>query len=522
MTPQFTGTRRITGRELLDRLAEPGAELAILDLRSPLERSRGHIAVSAGLPYHDLEERIGRLVPDRATPVVLAGSPEVDERGAALLNRLGYTDVAVLDNGIDGWKSAGGRIYTGTNVRSKTLGEWIEHRYHTPTVDPDTVAAWRAEGIDVVLLDSRPAAEYRHHHIPEAYNSEGGAELVYRAGELVTNPDTRVVINCAGRTRGIVAAQSLINTGIANPVFSLRNGTPAWQQSGRPLAFGDGPAAPRPERVDARLAEWAVTTLDRAGAATVDTATAARLLADGPGTVYLFDVRTPEEFRDGHYAAAVSAPGGQLVQATDEYIAVRGAHVVLVDTPDFVRAANTAQWLRFLHDGPLSVLAWHPDRDVARPTPADVPVPRVATLDWPELARWRADDAVSIVDLRPSDAYAAAHIPGSVHARREHLDELLAEAGARPVVLVGDDDFRAEHIAAGLPGTRVLAGGIGAAGELTDEQPRYAGEIVDRVGPPDFGPERDAWYAAYFEWELSLLRESAGDPFFDFDAIERR
>ena len=42
---------------------------------------------------------------------------------------------------------------------------------------------------------------------------------------------------------------------------------------------------------------------------------------------------------------AISAPGGQLVQATDQYVGTLGARIVLVDD-DEVRAVMTASWLR--------------------------------------------------------------------------------------------------------------------------------------------------------------------------------
>ena len=42
---------------------------------------------------------------------------------------------------------------------------------------------------------------------------------------------------------------------------------------------------------------------------------------------------------------AVSAPGGQLVQATDQYVGTLGARLVLVD-PLEVRALMTASWLK--------------------------------------------------------------------------------------------------------------------------------------------------------------------------------
>jgi len=49
-----------------------------------------------------------------------------------------------------------------------------------------------------------------------------GAELVYRIRELAPDPNTFVVVNCAGRTRSIVGAQTLIDAGIPNRVAWAR------------------------------------------------------------------------------------------------------------------------------------------------------------------------------------------------------------------------------------------------------------------------------------------------------------
>ena len=508
--------RRITGTELTAALRESTEQLAVLDLRTPADRAAGHIAVSAGLSLHDLEQRIGDLVPFAGTPIVVVGTPAVSDRGAAILDRLGYSTVSVLEGGIEGWVAAGGRIYTGTNVRSKALGEWIEHTFATPTVESDTLAAWLADGENVVILDSRTPAEYAHHHIPGAFNTEGGAEVTYRAREVITDPTTKVVVNCQGRTRGIVGAQSLINTGLPNPVFSLHNGTPAWQWAGQSVEFGVGVGLAAPVEVDPLVRRWAAETLAHAGAAVIDHGQAQAYL-DEDRTTYLLDVRAPSDYADGHLDAAISAPGGQVVQGVDDFIAVRRSRVILVDTGDFVRAANTVQWLRFLHDGPVSVLAHDADAELRRPHQVQVAVPDVRRATWEQLVLWQSEGPVRLVDVRPSSRYAAGHVPGSVHARREHLGQLTS--GADRVVLIGDADFAAEHLATDDE-VWVLDGGIAAVPEdLVSSDARYAGPVVDRTGAPDFGPERDAWYVAYFEWELSLLRVSAGDPFFDFDAV---
>jgi rhodanese-related sulfurtransferase len=515
----------ITGAELRRRIDDQGRELAILDLRSPLERTTGHLSVSSGVPLHDLEQRVRTAVPRLDTPVVLASGRALDDRGATILASLGYTDVSVLEDGLDSWTSAGERLYTGTNVRSKTLGEWIEGEFGTSTVDSATVAEWRARGEDVVVLDSRPHGEYVHHHIPGGYDTGGGAELAFRGLQAVPGPQTKIVVNCAGRTRGIVGAQSLVNTGIVNPVYSLHNGTPAWGWAGLPIESGEGQPLDVPTEIPDDLRKWAQQTLESAAVEVIGADELVRLRGDESATTYVIDVRRPEEYAAGHVAGSLSVQGGQLVQGSDEHLAVRRAHVVLVDTEDLLRSASTVQWLRYLHDGPVSVIVHEQELESSAGASVDeVPVPAVATVSGEQLASWLdAGEDLQVVDLRSSAAYRAGHVPGSVHARREHLLALVRDQGAARTVLVGDASY-APHFAAdellrdhGV-GAVVLDGGIDALPvALTTADPSYAGAVVDQVGPPEFGPERDRWYEEYFEWEYSLVPSSTGDPDFDFE-----
>ncbi|QIG45853.1 sulfurtransferase [Nocardioides anomalus] len=500
-----------SGAELRALLDDPDRELAVLDLRSPLERTTGHLALSAGLPYHDLEQRVHELVPHHATTIVLASGRPLDDRGAALLEALGYRDVRLLEDGLDSWTAAGERLYTGTNVRSKTLGEWIEAEFSTRTIDSETVQAWRDAGEDVVVLDSRPHTEYVHHHVAGGLDTGGGAELAYRGLQAVSGPDTKIVVNCAGRTRGIVGAQSLVNTGIVNPVYSLHNGTPAWGWAGLTIEGGDGQPLAAPAEIGDDLRKWAQQTLESADAEVIGAARLAELQADAGRTTYVIDVRRPEEHAAGHVRGSRSVQGGQLVQGTDEQLAVRRSTVVLVDTEDLLRSASTVQWLRYLHDGPLRVLVVD---ESAGTEPTPTPLPEVPVVSADAL---RPGDRV--LDLRSSEAYAAGHLPGSVHARREHLAELLRDA---PAVLVGDASYQphfaaAEANAAGAS-VQVLDGGVEAvADRLTDADPQYAGDVVDQTGPPPFGPDRDQWYRDYFDWEYSLVPASTGDRDFAFE-----
>ena len=65
-----------------------------------------------------------------------------------------------------------------------------------------------------------------------------GAELVLRAGNAAPDPDTTIIVNCAGRTRSIIGTQSLINAGLPNKVRALRNGTMGWTLAKHDLEHG--------------------------------------------------------------------------------------------------------------------------------------------------------------------------------------------------------------------------------------------------------------------------------------------
>ena len=99
-------------------------------------------------------------------------------------------------------------------------------------------------GTDLVVL-GRLFDEYHRVSIPTGINVPG-AELVLRVRDLAPSPDTLVVVNCAGRTRSIIGAQSLINAGVPNKVVALRNGTMGWTLAGLTCDSGKANRAPAP------------------------------------------------------------------------------------------------------------------------------------------------------------------------------------------------------------------------------------------------------------------------------------
>ena len=160
-----------------------------------------------------------------------------------VLARAGYSDLSYLDGGNAAWAAAGFELFSGVNVPSKAFGEFIEHASATPSVSAEELDALMRAGTDMVVLDSRPYDEYSRVSIPTGVNVPG-AELVLRVHDIAPSPDTLIVVNCAGRTRSIIGAQSLINAGVPNRVVALRNGTMGWHLAGLSLRPRQGPALP--------------------------------------------------------------------------------------------------------------------------------------------------------------------------------------------------------------------------------------------------------------------------------------
>jgi rhodanese-related sulfurtransferase len=320
-------------------------EIALIDLRDEATFALGHPLFAAQIPAPRLAVEAPFVIPRRDCPVVIYDDGEgLIEKAAQELTELGYTQVRTLAGGLSAWRDADLELFQDVNSYSKAFGELVESTRHTPSLPPEQVKALIDSGERMVILDARRFDEYATMAIPDAV-SVPGAELVLRARSLAPDPSTRIIVNCAGRTRSLIGTQSLINAGIPNPVYALRNGTIGWTLAGQQLALGQSRSleAVQPEDVSpAFTAARAVAY--RAGVRQIDTATLDDISHDHCRTLYCFDVRPETEYREGHLPQFRHAPGGQLVQEIDMFAPVRGARIVLADALG-VRSNMTASWL---------------------------------------------------------------------------------------------------------------------------------------------------------------------------------
>ena len=317
-------------------------EIAFLDLRHEAAYATGHPLFAANMATDRIALEAEARLPRKNVPIVVydAGEglvPSATDRFMAL----GYSDVRQLDGGLQAWQMAGFELFQDVNSYAKAFGELVETRRHTPSLPANEVAELIATGANIRILDVRRFDEYATMNIPGSV-SVPGAELVLRAGCVAPDPETTIIVNCAGRTRSIIGTQSLINAGVANKVLALRNGTIGWTLAGQNLEHG----ADRRGGVDhfegakANAREVAY----RAGVRHLGPEDVTALEAQTHRTLYRFDVRSTEDYAAGHIPGFRHYAGGQLVQEIDMAAPVRGARILLTDNMG-VRSEMTASWL---------------------------------------------------------------------------------------------------------------------------------------------------------------------------------
>ena len=495
-----------------------GEELALIDLREELTFSQNHLLWARNVPLSRLELRFARLVPRLTTRIVLCDDNDgLVARAAEILTRAGYTNLSYLDGGIAAWIKAGLITFSGMHVPSKAFGEFIEHHSGTPSISADELNAMMRANTDMVVLDSRPFDEYSRVSIPTGINVPG-AELVLRVHDIVPSPATTIVVNCAGRTRSIIGAQSLINAGVPNKVVALRNGTMGWHLAGLTTDHGKSTRAPNVTGAGLAWAKAATENVARKfNVQRIDRATLDRWRADTTRTLYIFDVRDPTEYEAGHKPGALSAPGGQLVQATDLYAGTLGARIVLCDDKE-ARAVMTASWLKQMGWKDVSVLpeagveTGQPAANVLGAAPADAAIDISALMDI---------DDITIVDLSTSPQYRRGHLPGAWCAIRGRLALALPKIAVRGTLVLTSEDgvlagFAVEEARALTKApVRYLKGGNAAwaaAGIPLSTDVKMADEPLDvwlkpyeRAGDPKNAMNE------YLSWEVDLLERIKQD-----------
>ena len=262
-------------------------------------------------------------------------------------------------------------------------------------------------------------------------------------------------------------------------------------------------------------------------------------LGEASRTTFLLDVRTREEFESLRIAQARHAPGGQLVQATDEFVGVRHARVVLID-PKRVRSVMTASWLNQMGFDEVFVLepegedgfaGWETASGVR---PAPFTAAAWACISPAQLASHVTAKTALVLDLSTSLQFRAKHVADAWWAVRSRLDQAREKCGAaRTVVLTAANPQLAQLAApeAALiwpdADVLVLEGGNAAwfaPGLPVEATLAHSTTTHDDVWYKPYDHEHEGDYEkharAYLEWEVALVEQIRRDPAIHFRAYD--
>ena len=340
--------QEISPQELRD-LLDDNARFALIDVRDPGEYNSSHIPGASLIPRRLLEFQMAAAVPSKTAPIVVCDD---DGRRSALaaqtLEAMGYTQVSALAGGINWWVSQNQPTEWGSNVPSKDFGERMEVEHHVPEIEATTLHQWIEEGKKLEILDTRTPEEYQRFCIPGGRSVPGG-ELAIHITDITEalDPETTVVVNCAGRTRSIIGTRVLQRMGLTN-VVGLKNGTSGWVLAGYELQTGadrlDLP--PVSDQGLAAAEAYARRVAEEDGVRPLPVATLQEMIArQAQDNVYLVDVRTREEYLSGHIPGFTWFPGGQVVQRSDDVAVVKNTPIVFA-CDGFARSTLVASWYR--------------------------------------------------------------------------------------------------------------------------------------------------------------------------------
>jgi len=426
-------------------LADLGGEHrpTLLDVRDLIESEHGHIPGATILPRRRIEFRIGFLVRDRATPLIVVDSGEDIDDGqrdprallaAGTLSALGYADIGTLQGGVAAWRRAGLPVVAGTQVSSRVFGRRVGDFERIPTIDVDTLRRWQEQGRRLALCDVRSAAEHTDGCVPGAV-SLPGFEIASHALDMAGESDV-IVLCSSARTRSMIVARTLIDLGL-NDVVAFDGGTLAWCLAGHALERGSRRRRVVPSRAGRQFAELGAARLAKHhGVGRIEAPELAALLEARDRNVSAFDLRHLGNHLVAHVPGSVSVSNDMLVVRHDESIAVRDAPVVLIDD-DEVRALMTGVWLRRVGLPDVRQLAggfaaWaaggHPCSAVAdKPLGWEAACGAVAPLDIDDVAGWLdAHAPVQLLHVDTSASYRRGHLPGALWLPRSWLEPRIA------------------------------------------------------------------------------------------------
>ena len=210
--------------------------IAFLDVRERKEYVQGFAFGSINCPLSKLKKYIKDLVPDLNTNIIFIGIKHI-QPFKKILTSLKYKNTFVIKGDYKSWKKNKYPFWAGEYTSSKAFGEWIEVTSSVKNLYPKELHTIHQKKHNFLQIDARPKKEYEKFTLPHSVQCSGGELPCFINNQSNLKKD--YIVHCAGRTRSIVAYQTLKDFNFKNKKYVLNGGTQNWVLNGFDRQFNN-------------------------------------------------------------------------------------------------------------------------------------------------------------------------------------------------------------------------------------------------------------------------------------------
>ncbi|MFQ3574027.1 MAG: rhodanese-like domain-containing protein [Thermodesulfovibrionales bacterium] len=177
-------------------------DFALIDTRTKEEFEEAHIITAINIPEKSFEKLAPSMLSDKSKLLIFYCSGVKcgkSKRTAKIAEKMGYSNLAIYNEGYPVWEERGFKIVPGPSYEAK-----IE----TTKIKPEDLKKLIDAGSkDYVLIDVRDASEFKEGHIPTAMNIP--------ANEIASKQDIlpkekKIIVYCNAGSRSYMAYRKLM------------------------------------------------------------------------------------------------------------------------------------------------------------------------------------------------------------------------------------------------------------------------------------------------------------------------
>ena len=365
------------------KLLQQPQRITLIDVRDRKAYVDEHPIFAVNAPLDSIELQIERLFGNELGIALIIGDDStLTYWAASVIADTTCLTPRIIDGGFDAWKNHHLPVWGGEYTPSKAFGEWAEATGDIKNIKPEDAIKTPPQ----YQFDVRPFAEYQKFSLPNSIHCPTG-----RLGALSIS-NSSIYLHCAGRTRGIIAAQTLTDQDFKGSIYCITGGTQGWELAGGARSFNNQQSADNFFSEDTMAKH--TNNLIKKFNLPVATKDCESRWAKSEN--YFRIITVSEDLTTDHAISPTT-----LIQCTDQYLGTHNLPVI-VQGPNRLDCAVSVLWLRRMGWDAFLREKFAPEQAASEHTSATN-------------SEWNGNLMLAdlIIDIRSSKAFSSSRLAGS-------------------------------------------------------------------------------------------------------------